>query len=58
MVVVHFHLTFDFRSEGKQAQCLSQFVEVKEFRFARSGEGWPFGEISPGKCRRMGIGRR
>jgi hypothetical protein len=34
MEVVHFPFTVDFMSEGMQAQGLSQFVEVKEFRFA------------------------
>jgi hypothetical protein len=54
MVVVHFPLTLDFTTEGEQAQGLSQFIEVKEFRFVRRGECWPFGQISPGKCQRIG----
>jgi hypothetical protein len=41
MVVVHFPLTLDFTSEGEQAQGLSQFIEVKEFRVVRSGECSP-----------------
>jgi hypothetical protein len=35
MVVAHFPLTLDFTSEGEQAQGLSQFIEVKEFRFSK-----------------------
>src|SRR5258708_27958504 len=34
MVVVHFPPTMDFSGGREQAQGLSQFIEVKEFRFA------------------------
>jgi hypothetical protein len=45
----------DFPSEGEQAQDLLQFIELTDFRLERGGEGSPFGEISPGKCRRFGM---